>query len=100
VPLGGPMMGRGMDVGVRPRDIEVFEEEKDNCLKGRLTDVRRIPVKQITILMLQVGPKEVYVNIPSLKDNLSINDEIWLHFKKFHVFDKDTGVIVRSHVEQ
>jgi len=87
-----------MIVGVRPEDIEVCEEEKDNYIKGRIVDVRNIPIKNATILRIKIDKDEIYVQT-ALKENLLANNEVWLHFKKYHIFDKESGQRVRSYSE-
>ncbi len=87
-----------MIVGVRPEDIEVCEEEKDNYIKGRIVDVRNIPIKNATILRIKIDKDEIYVQT-ALKENLLAGNEVWLHFKKYHIFDKESGQRVRSYSE-
>ena len=86
-----------MIVGVRPEDIEVCEEEKDNYIQGRIVDVRNIPIKNATILRIKIDKDEIYVRT-ALKENLLAGNEVWLHFKKYHIFDKESGQRVRSYI--
>lgn len=84
-----------MIVGVRPEDIEVFEEKRKDHIMGTIVDVRNIPLKNKATLRIRIYGNEVYVRCPREKD-LSIDDGVWIHFKRYHIFDKNSGQRVQS----
>lgn len=85
-----------MIVGVRPEDIEVFEEKKGDCIMGSIVDMRNIPLRNATILRTRIDRNEVYVRIP-LKKGPLVNRRVWLGFRKYHIFDKNSGQRLRSY---
>lgn len=84
-----------MIVGVRPEDIEVFEEKRKDHIMGTIVDVRNIPLKNKATLRIRIYGNEVYVRYPREKD-LSIDDRVWIHFKRYHIFDTNSGQRVQS----
>lgn len=85
-----------MIIGVRPEDVEVFEEKKADCIMGTIVDMRNIPLRNATILRTRIDTNEVYVRIP-LKKGPSVNRRVWLSFRKYHIFDKNSGQRLRSY---
>ena len=85
-----------MIIGVRPEDVEVFEEKKGDCIMGTIVDMRNIPLRNATILRIRIDTNEVYVRIP-LKKGPSVNRRVWLSFRKYHIFDKNSGQRLRSY---
>lgn len=85
-----------MIIGVRPEDVEVFEEKKGDCIMGTIVDMRNIPLRNATILRTRIDRNEVYVRIP-LKKGPSVNRRVWLGFRKYHIFDKNSGQRLRSY---
>jgi multiple sugar transport system ATP-binding protein len=90
---------KGMLVGARPEDIEVREEKNSMYITGSIVDIRHTPIKNITILQIDIEKNEIYVRIP-LKKNLSVNDDIRLYCKRYHVFDRRSGIKVRTRPEK
>ena len=76
-------------IGIRPEDITVSSEIKDDSIKSTVTDVRNLTFKNTTILTVEIDKTDVYIKIP-LQMDLSIGDNVWVHFNKFHVFDKES----------
>jgi len=85
-----------MIIGVRPEDVEVFQEKKGDCIMGTIVDMRNIPLRNATILRTRIDTNEVYVRIP-LKKGPSVNRRFWLRFRKYHIFDKNSGQRLRSY---
>jgi multiple sugar transport system ATP-binding protein len=79
-----------MVVGIRPEDIEVFEEKKENYVSGSILDVRNIPLRNATTLRIRIDGDEVYARV-LLRKNLSVNNKVWLHCKRYHIFYKSSG---------
>lgn len=86
----------GTIIGVRPENIEVHKENRLKHIKGNIIDINNVPLKNSTILEVKVGKNEVCTKLP-LIENLSINHEVWLYFKKYHIFDENSGVRLRSY---
>jgi ABC-type sugar transport system ATPase subunit len=84
---------KGVIVGVRPEDIRVSEENIGKYITGSIVDIRHNPIKNITILRINIEKSEVYVRIP-LKKNLSVKDDIHLYFKRYYIFDRSSGIRV------
>ena len=87
---------KGMIAGVRSEDIEVCEDREVKSVTGTIVDIRHIPIKEVTVVGVNIGKEEVYVRVP-LQKSLSINDEICLRFTKYHIFSRNTGLRVRTH---
>jgi len=85
-----------MIIGVRPEDVEVFEEKKGDSIMGTIVDMRNIPLRNATILRTRIDTNELYVRIP-LKKGPSVNRRVWLSFRKYHIFDKGSGQRLRSY---
>ena len=84
-----------MTVGVRPEDVQVSGEPGEGCVRGTLTNRIKLPVKQTTILNVRVGEHEVVAQMAG-EEYLTINAEVWLCFRKYHLFDKNSGLRVGS----
>jgi len=86
----------GTIVGVRSENIEVNKENKVKHIKGNIIDINKVSIKNIMIVRVNVEKEEIYTTLP-LRNDLSVNDEIWLHFKEYHVFDNNSGGRIRSY---
>ena len=82
-------------VGVRPEDLEVSREEKLDGIRGILDAKLRLPMLNATILTITVEDQELVAEIPS-EENLRGGDQVCLTFKRYHVFDKATGMRLRT----
>jgi hypothetical protein len=45
----------------------------------------------MTILRIKIGEEEIYASLP-LRHDFSTNENVSLHFKEYHLFDKKTGL--------
>ena len=81
---------KGILIGVRPEDIKVQNEKKRNSIPGKIIDIWDMSVKNLSILDISVGEKVVYVK-DKLKPSFNKNQNIWLIFEKYYLFDKKTG---------
>lgn len=88
---------RGVILGVRSEDIDVCEREdrSQKALTARVTDVRHNPVKNVTILSLNVGKNEMYASLP-LNSRITQQEELCVRFTTYHLFDKETGLRLQS----
>ena len=92
-----PGEGRGDErVGVRPEDLEVSREEREDGIRGIVAGKLSLPTMNATILSIHVGEHEVHAQTRG-DENLRAGDRVWLTFKRYHVFDKESGVRRRSH---
>ena len=82
-------------LGVRPEDLEVSREERANSIRGIIAGTVSLPMMNATILSLHVGEHEVYAQT-SGDQHLRKGDEVWLTFKRYHVFDNESGMRLRS----
>ncbi len=81
----------GTKIGARPEDVVVLRAQSENSLRGTVVNKMDLPLKGIVILTIRVGESEVVTQVP-LAQNVRLNDEVWLGFKKYHVFDGKTGM--------
>jgi ABC-type sugar transport system ATPase subunit len=82
-------------VGVRPEDLEVSREEKMDGIRGILDAKLRLPMLNATILTIKVEDQELYAEV-SNEESLRGGDQVWLTFKRYHVFDKASGMRLRT----
>jgi ABC-type sugar transport system ATPase subunit len=85
----------GMQVGVRPEDVIVAREPKENCVSGTVVNKMPLPLKGSTVVTVRVGENEVVTQVPGTLP-LSVGDTLWLGFRQYHVFDAKTGMRVKT----
>jgi len=85
-------------LGVRPEDLEVSTKESQDGIRGVIVGRVRLPIMNATILSMHVGAHEVHAHT-SGDANLLAGDQVWLTFKRYHVFDNDSGMRLRSYPE-
>jgi multiple sugar transport system ATP-binding protein len=85
-------------VGVRPEDVEVSREEQEGSIKGVIAGKLSVPMINTTILSLHVAEHEVHAQTAG-DENLVTGDHVWLTLKRYHVFDKESGMRLRSYPE-
>jgi ABC-type sugar transport system ATPase subunit len=83
-------------VGVRPEEVEVSGETRADGLAGSVTECVSVPPRNTTLLTIRIGEHEVYAQTMG-NDGHRVGDSIWLTFKRYHVFDKNSGLRLRSH---
>ena len=81
-------------VGVRPEDVAVSRQERDDGTRGIVTSRVHLPLINATILELRVGEHEIHAETAGGED-LRAGDQVWVTFKRYHVFD-ESGVRRRS----
>lgn len=84
-----------MTVGVRPEDVEMYKEPREGCIPGSIVNRMHLPMKQTTIFNVRVGEHAVVLRRPGNED-WAPGAEVWLCLKRYHVFDKNSGLRVRS----
>jgi len=85
-------------VGVRPEDVKVSTEESEDGIGGTIASELRLPMKRATILSIRVGEQTVHARISS-EEKHRIGDPVWVTFERYHVFEKETGMRLRSYPE-
>src|SRR5499426_3273139 len=84
-------------VGVRPEDVEVSIAERADAVRGVVASTLRLPIEKGALLTIRVGTHEVHARTAT-DDHLATGDPAWLTFKRYHVFDKQSGVRVGAGV--
>jgi multiple sugar transport system ATP-binding protein len=83
-------------VGVRPEDVAVERERRDGAVAGRVAEAVRFPLGDSTLLTIRVGEHEVHALGPGDAPPAP-GDEVWLTFRRYHVFDRESGRRLASH---
>jgi len=83
-------------VGVRPEDVEVSAEATAASIEGIVRGKLDLPISTGTILDVRVGEHEIHVQTTGV-ESLRAGDRVWLGFKRYHVFDRESGERLRSH---
>ena len=83
-------------VGVRPEDVEVSREPRPDGLQGTIAESITLPPRETTFLTISIGEHEVHAQTAG-DDGHRAGDPVWLTFKRYHVFDKASGLRLRSH---
>jgi multiple sugar transport system ATP-binding protein len=80
-------------VGVRPEDVEVSTTARDVAVCGTVTSALRLPMEKRALLTIRVGQHEVHARTAD-DEHLATGDSAWLTFKRYHLFDKESGARV------
>src|SRR5262245_46062232 len=82
-------------VGARPEHVEISGDSRGDALPGTIASVLNLPPMNTTLFTIRVGEQEVYAQTPS-DERRRAGEKVWLAFKQYHVFDKATGLRLRS----
>ena len=82
-------------VGVRPEHVEISSEPRDDSLAGIIASTLSLPPHNTTLLTIRVGEHEVHAQTSGHENHLT-GDQVWLTFRQYHLFDKESGVRLRS----
>jgi ABC-type sugar transport system ATPase subunit len=93
----GPRLGN-VWVGVRPEHVTVSREPRDDALTGTVAGVLRLPPNDTRLLTIRVGEHEVHAQAPGT-ENHQTGERVWLTLRHHHLFDKESGVRLRSSPE-
>jgi ABC-type sugar transport system ATPase subunit len=85
-------------VGIRPEDVEVSRDERADGVAGVVAGKLDLPMLSATILTVRVDEHEVYAQMPG-EQSVVPGDRVWLTFRKYHLFDKQSGARLRSYPE-
>jgi ABC-type sugar transport system ATPase subunit len=83
-------------IGVRPEDLEVSREAKEGSIRGIIKGKVSLPILNATTLSIHVGEHEVHAQL-SGDANFLAGDQVWLTFKRYDVFDNESGMRLRSY---
>jgi ABC-type sugar transport system ATPase subunit len=83
-------------VGVRPEDVEMSGEASEDSTRGIIAGILRLPPMNTTLFTIRVGEHEVHAQTSGGERHL-IGEQVWLTFKRYHLFEKESGVRVRSY---
>jgi len=83
-------------VGVRPEEVEMSGEARGDALEGTVAERVTLPPRNTTLLTIRVGEHEVHTQTGG-EDGHRVGDPVWLTFKRYHVFDKASGLRLRSY---
>src|SRR6266436_8483310 len=93
--MAHPQRPGNVHVGVRPEDVAVSRREGQDAIRGTIAAKLRLPMLNATILTITVEDQELFAEIPS-EENLRGGDQVCLTLKRYHVFDKATGMRLRT----
>ncbi len=85
-----------VQIGVRPEDVEVSGEERADGLRGTIAREMSLPMMNTTILDVDAGDHGVHARVPGTGRHRP-GDQVWVTFRRYHVFDKASGRRLRSH---
>lgn len=85
----------GRQVGVRPEDLRIVEQEGALTLEVRLQRVRPLPVTNEILLVGETGPSRLTWKEPSGRD-LRPGDLVTVQVGRCHIFRGDTGRLERQ----
>jgi multiple sugar transport system ATP-binding protein len=83
-------------VGVRPEELQVFREAGEGRIGGIIVGKLDLPMMDVAILSARVGEHEVHARIAG-DERFLAGDQVWLACKRYHVFDKASGMRLGSY---
>jgi ABC-type sugar transport system ATPase subunit len=83
---------------VRPEDVNVSREQREDSIRGTIAHELTLPMKNATILGIRTGNQLIHARIPG-DERHAIGENVWLTFRRYHVFDKKSGSRLRSYPE-
>ena len=96
--MAQPQRPGNVHVGVRPEDVAVSRREGQDAIRGTVAGKVSLPMINATIFRIHVAEHEVYAEAADEED-LRAGDHVWLTFKQYHLFDKESGLRLRSFPE-
>jgi multiple sugar transport system ATP-binding protein len=83
-------------VGVRPEDVDISSARRDTGVPGTVTQVVPFALGHSTLVTIRVGEHEVHAQLTRAAPPV-IGDEVWLTFRRYHLFERETGRRLTSH---
>jgi multiple sugar transport system ATP-binding protein len=81
-------------VGIRPEHVEMSREQRDDALGGIVSGTLSLPPDD-TLVTIRVGEHEVHARTSGDEHDLT-GRQVWLTFKQYHLFDRESGLRLRS----
>jgi hypothetical protein len=85
-------------VGARPEHVEISGEQGADRLLGTIASTLSLPPFNTRLFTIRVGEHEVHAQT-SGDQNRRAGDRVWLTFKRYHLFDRASGLRLGSHPE-
>jgi ABC-type sugar transport system ATPase subunit len=95
----------GYTVGARPEDIGVLGSVEPGSvgpgsgeglrIRGALVDLRRMPLRKMSVLCVRAAGSDIYLRVAEGRD-FEPGSSLELSLSKYHLFDKESGLRVRS----
>jgi len=82
-------------VGVRPEDVEVSGAGGHDGVRGVVAGRLDLPLGSATLVTVRVGGHEVHARTAPTEAHRA-GDQVWLTFKRYHLFEKASGLRLRS----
>jgi ABC-type sugar transport system ATPase subunit len=82
-------------VGVRPEDVELSAGPGPGRVRAVVAERLSLPLGNTALFTLRVGEHEVHAQAPASERHAS-GAEVWLGFRRYHVFDKVSGLRLHS----
>ena len=83
-------------VGIRPEDVTAAREPSEGALAARVSEAFRFPLGDSTLLTMRVGEHEVHA-LTSGSAPYAPGDPVWLSFRRYHLFERESGRRLSSH---
>jgi ABC-type sugar transport system ATPase subunit len=82
-------------IGVRPEDVEITPEETTDTLPARLCEIHPVPLKKSVVLTFDLHGHPL-ITEQELAHPPTIDETVWVRFKKYHLFIKVSGKNIRA----
>ncbi|RMF05282.1 MAG: ABC transporter ATP-binding protein [Chloroflexi bacterium] len=89
----------GFTVGVRPEDVDIGGEPATFGVTGRVAELHPLPLRKLTRLTIDVAGHTVETLRPA-EETFEVGQTARLHLQKIHLFDKKSGLRVRTEFSQ
>ena len=83
-------------VSVRPEEVKISRDTIANGLQGTVVERLTLAPRNEVLLTIQVGEQEVHARTTG-NGGHQVDDQGWLTFSRYHVFDKASGLRLRSY---
>jgi len=93
--LGPPLRLPGAWIGVRPEDVQVSLEAREGTVAGVIAERLSLPMNNASILTIRMGEREVHAYAAD-DPRLGRGASVGMTFRRWHVFDKQSGERLRS----
>jgi ABC-type sugar transport system ATPase subunit len=84
-------------IGVRPEDVTLHRAARAASVTGVVAEVFTLLPGTTALCTIRIGEHEVHAHA-SGDDQPRIGDQVWLSFRRYHVFEKDSGLRLGTYV--